>query len=819
MSLHNLPISRKFTYADFLQDDDIAYVSYGSHYNNINISFIVSEKRVYRVLTNDKKSPLGELEYIIKKNFKNKDSSKFDYQGTLEFKDIPNAKKIVITEIEGDKLNEMGYFTQEELVDYAKQNLNLKLLIGRGIFVTNTTYLINDLIITIKCEHDESFCDIPICKITPETEISISENIDSSVKVSKIYEVDSKNVIEISISDENKEQTKKYEKTFNLTELLAISMGSSKTDKKLENNEEQIKKYILKEDLIGQIIDKLMLTRFKIGNNLKVMFENMFFNINICGLNITESKDIAFIVKNRNVHINIEDLLSNIKLLNRKYKLKENDALIFNIISSNLKIISKHDLLNKIREQLQNKTILKGEKITIYIGTNRMILMLDDVFINFTDSMEESDKMVYVYDSLYHPIININDNTLHGIYVTDQNEKYDILAIEFKAVKKEIIENYDLSSLLKIVSNVDVNIENVRNYFKNKFNNSCVFIGRIYEYMGVKYIVEKIQYLDSSANSKHKLIGTFTKFTEMKFNKELNDKTINLIDNCDQTCRNIDIKTIKTIVEQMEKEGLYGMTEYIDKFIKEVLLTRTNLIDENLLDLIEPIKGVILYGPPGTGKTTLARNICKIFDTTGSRIKQITATEIKSKWHGESEGNIRKLFSHAILDYEKYGKNAPLHILIIDEIDAILGARGNSICDVKDSIVNQILGEMDGLVQFDNIIIIGITNRLELLDKACLRPGRFGCHIHVKLPNEDQRKLIFEAFHRKLEKANIIDKSSEFNYQLIANVTDKLSGADIKHIYQLATNEHINKKMEGIVYHIDQQLIFSLLNKYYDINI
>jgi SpoVK/Ycf46/Vps4 family AAA+-type ATPase len=247
-------------------------------------------------------------------------------------------------------------------------------------------------------------------------------------------------------------------------------------------------------------------------------------------------------------------------------------------------------------------------------------------------------------------------------------------------------------------------------------------------------------------------------------------------------------------------------------------LTRTNLVDENLIDLIEPTKGVILYGPPGTGKTTLARNIGKIFGASGSRIKRMTATEIKSKWHGESEGNIRKLFELAIKEYELYGDNAPLHILIIDEIDAILGSRGDSCSsNIKDSIVNQFLGEMDGLVQFANCIIIGITNRLELLDQACLRPGRFGCHIHVDLPNESQRKLIFESFHKKLERAGIISDIRLFNYELISSLTQGMSGAGIKNIYQLCVSEHVNKKMDGIQYIIEPTTLRTILRSNYKV--
>lgn len=807
-----LPVSRKFTYADFKQDDDIAYMNCGSHYNT-GINFIVSEKRLYRVLkNNDKSETFSQPEYIIKTIHKDIGSSKYEYQGTLEFKNLPPAKIITITNIESDDLN---YCTQEELLKYINEKINLSLLVGRPIFITNTVHSICDAQVSIKCEYDTSFDDFPICEITKDTQIVVSDNVNSSMKISNVVHLDSCGVIDIIIKDENIKTTKtqnELEKIMNMLQTLET------TCKKMTGNAtQQDQKYILKNVLNQHIKQQMMLHRFKIGSQFNTSIDDNNFVVTIDGVNSHITDNVAFIVSDENIHLNIQDNLRDQSMLDTIYNLHEIDNLIFNIVSSNLKVILKHDLIKEIKLQLENKTILKGHKITVYVGNEKINLIFDDIFIKSTNELDGLTKVAYTCDKICMPSITINDNIQAGIYVTDSQQKYEIASICLRPLKRETISNFDLASLLKVTTTTDINVDNIRQHFKYKIKESCIFVGRTYEHMGIKYIVETLQYLDSSISPKHRIIGTFTEHTDIKFNKDSQDRSINLIDTAGQTSRNLDIETIKGIAKQMEKEGLYGMTNHVNKFIKEVLLTRTNLVDENLVDLIEPTKGVILHGPPGTGKTTLARNIGKIFGANGSRIKRITATEIKSKWHGESEGNIRKLFKHAIDEYELHGDNAQLHILIIDEIDAILGKRGDSISDVKDSIVNQFLGEMDGLVQFNNCIIIGITNRLELLDPACLRPGRFGCHIHVDLPSCEQRKSIFESFHRKLERANIIHPMHDFNYQLIAELSQGLSGADIKNIYQLATGEHINKKMDGIVYNVNCDTISLILKTHYNI--
>jgi len=130
---------------------------------------------------------------------------------------------------------------------------------------------------------------------------------------------------------------------------------------------------------------------------------------------------------------------------------------------------------------------------------------------------------------------------------------------------------------------------------------------------------------------------------------------------------------------------------------------------------VKYIKGILLYGPPGTGKTLIAKNIGKI-------IQKVNGSELSSKYYGETEGNIRNIFDKA------KGNPSKLHVIIFDEIDSIGRKRGDG-SNIDDKVLTQLLTMIDGLDSSNNILIIGITNRKDILDDALTRAGRLECHI------------------------------------------------------------------------------------------
>eukprot|EP00923_Selenidium_pygospionis_P025185 GHVN01044367.1.p1 GENE.GHVN01044367.1~~GHVN01044367.1.p1 ORF type:complete len:379 (+),score=39.17 GHVN01044367.1:306-1442(+) len=181
-----------------------------------------------------------------------------------------------------------------------------------------------------------------------------------------------------------------------------------------------------------------------------------------------------------------------------------------------------------------------------------------------------------------------------------------------------------------------------------------------------------------------------------------------------------------------EELGIGGLDKEFADIFRRAFASRifpANVIQELG---IHHVRGMLLYGPPGTGKTLIARQIGKALQARPPKL--VNGPEILNKFVGQSEENIRNLFKEAEDEQKKKGDNSQLHIIIFDEIDAICKQRGttSSGTGVNDSIVNQLLSKIDGVDSLNNILLIGMTNRLDMLDEAILRPGRFLIYIHKK---------------------------------------------------------------------------------------
>src|SRR5467141_282589 len=177
----------------------------------------------------------------------------------------------------------------------------------------------------------------------------------------------------------------------------------------------------------------------------------------------------------------------------------------------------------------------------------------------------------------------------------------------------------------------------------------------------------------------------------------------------------------------------------------------------------EAPKGVLLYGPPGTGKTLLAKAVATEAE---ANFISVRGPEFLSKWVGESERTVRETFRKA--------KTAAPCIVSFDEIDAITPVRGGSSdSQVTERVISQILTEMDGLEELHNVTVIAATNRMDLVDTALLRPGRFDRHIYIAPPDLATRKAILEIHTRKKPIAKDVDLDD------IARRTDKYTGAKL----------------------------------------
>ncbi|ODV78283.1 cytoplasmic protein [Suhomyces tanzawaensis NRRL Y-17324] len=218
-------------------------------------------------------------------------------------------------------------------------------------------------------------------------------------------------------------------------------------------------------------------------------------------------------------------------------------------------------------------------------------------------------------------------------------------------------------------------------------------------------------------------------------------------------------------------------------------------------------KGLLLFGPPGTGKTLIARKLSKMLN--GKEPKIVNGPEMLSKYVGASEENIRNLFKEAEAEYKQKGDDSDLHVIIFDELDSVFKQRGSAKSDgtgVGDNVVNQLLSKMDGVDQLNNILIIGMTNRLDLIDSALLRPGRFEIQIEIALPDEKGRKDILLIHTAKLKENNLLTKDVDFDE--LAGLTKNFTGAELEGLCNSAKSFAISRHTKsGSVAQIDAATI------------
>ena len=180
---------------------------------------------------------------------------------------------------------------------------------------------------------------------------------------------------------------------------------------------------------------------------------------------------------------------------------------------------------------------------------------------------------------------------------------------------------------------------------------------------------------------------------------------------------------------------------------------------------VTPPRGVLIYGPPGTGKTLLAKAVA---NESKANFIAVKGPELLSKWVGESEKGVREVF-------RKARQTAPT-VIFFDEIDSIASTRAGGSTDsgVTQRVVNQLLTEIDGLEELQDVAVIAATNRVDIMDPALLRPGRFDRHVKVDDPDENARLEIFKVHTKNMPLADDVD------LDYLSKNTDKYVGADIE---------------------------------------
>ena len=238
---------------------------------------------------------------------------------------------------------------------------------------------------------------------------------------------------------------------------------------------------------------------------------------------------------------------------------------------------------------------------------------------------------------------------------------------------------------------------------------------------------------------------------------------------------------------KFENMGIGGLDSEFSTIFRRAFASR--IFPPGLVEKlgIQHVKGILLYGPPGTGKTLIARQIGKMLNAREPKI--INGPEVLNKFVGQSEENIRKMFADAEKEYKEKGEESGLHIIIFDELDAVCkqrGSGGGGGTGVGDSVVNQLLSKLDGVDQLNNILLIGMTNRLDMIDEALLRPGRLEVHMEISLPDENGRAQIMKIHTQKMRDNNVMDYDVDLNE--LALMTKNFSGAEIAGLVKSASS-------------------------------
>ncbi|XP_062874582.1 vesicle-fusing ATPase isoform X1 [Trichomycterus rosablanca] len=244
-----------------------------------------------------------------------------------------------------------------------------------------------------------------------------------------------------------------------------------------------------------------------------------------------------------------------------------------------------------------------------------------------------------------------------------------------------------------------------------------------------------------------------------------------------------------------EKMGIGGLDKEFSDIFRRAFASR--VFPPDIVEQMgcKHVKGILLFGPPGCGKTLMARQIGKMLNAREPKV--VNGPEILNKYVGESEANIRKLFADAEEEQKRLGANSGLHIIIFDELDAICKQRGTgaSSTGVHDTVVNQLLSKIDGVEQLNNILVIGMTNRPDLIDDALMRPGRFEVKMEIGLPDEKGRMQILSIHTAKMREFKLL--STDVDLKELATETKNYSGAELEGLVRAAQSTAMNRHIKA----------------------
>ena len=427
--------------------------------------------------------------------------------------------------------------------------------------------------------------------------------------------------------------------------------------------------------------------------------------------------------------------------------------------------------------ELKSKT---GAKDKLYVKTKGKILEI------LAASNIEKDSIAM--NKLTRKLLQIGeDDSINFEYMYDkQPNKSNLTHIKFKVNPKTRLDEQikvEDTELLEIIKNSYVGTPINEGTFLYFVHNG---IGLTFEACELE--IDPLGPMNEERSSKNKVnFGFLAMDTNIELASENNKYKIN--------SKQMKAKRLTKFGFNFNEMGVGGLDTEISNIFRRAFTTR--LYPTAYLEKygIHHVKGILLYGPPGTGKTLIARTLANALNV--AEFKVVNGPELFDKYVGETEKKIRDLFANAEKDQKENGDEAGLHVIVFDEIDSICKARGTvtSGTGVNDSAVNQLLTKIDGVEALNDIIVIGMTNRKDLIDEAILRPGRLELHIEVNLPDEKGRLQIFNIHTKKMRENKVLD--DDVDLAKLAKMTKNYTGADIESMVKLATS---NALSQGINY-------------------
>ncbi|MED6195759.1 hypothetical protein PIB30_041002 [Stylosanthes scabra] len=349
----------------------------------------------------------------------------------------------------------------------------------------------------------------------------------------------------------------------------------------------------------------------------------------------------------------------------------------------------------------------------------------------------------------------------------------------------------DLEFIKKGAKSEQIDAQQLSKQLRKRFANQVMTVGQkvLFEYHGNNYSFTVTQAaVEGQEKTNAPERGMISDDTYVVF-ETARDSGIKIVNQREAATSNI----FKQKEFNLQSLGIGGLSAEFADIFRRAFASRVFPPHVTSKLGIKHVKGMLLYGPPGTGKTLMARQIGKILN--GKEPKIVNGPEVLSKFVGETEKNVRDLFADAEQEQRSRGDESDLHVIIFDEIDAICKSRGSTRdgTGVHDSIVNQLLTKIDGVESLNNVLLIGMTNRKDMLDEALLRPGRLEVQVEISLPDENGRLQILQIHTNKMKENSFL--APDVNLQELAARTKNYSGAELEGVVKSAVSYALNRQL------------------------